>query len=202
MHCEKMISHSKKRNSNWNECHGALLGLQLLLQGFSKLPSSSVGALLLNFGSWSKQSSGPPSCSTVALQILDDARRSGKSIAHMENSSLEQLAWSTLRMVESADQSSFTIGLATLSQTVSAICCDFSFQAIFDSNTVDEGIRNKHINSILFLFQSPCYDVRLAAIKAFKKPLRKQIYVIIGMPDVDVAYFSKIIYQVSQMVIK
>lgn len=119
MECESILIVPESQYCDWNKCHGALLGIQTLLRGSSNTSfyvgkGKHLGKLLLGFATWCINISGPPTCIAVALQTINDTKRSNNEFYDVTDSYFEQLLWNTLDMKTSMQQSKDMIGLARM----------------------------------------------------------------------------------------
>jgi hypothetical protein len=176
--CLRSFSNLSTVLSDSNLEHGVLLGIKSLLTTAPAPEPLFKGKLcdtIAFYASWGNGScSCPPLCTVAALEtwMLVNQKHRNSHLVFFNNYliTIDVASSFTIHLIENLiQQQNVPInGLAALGACASKISCEWYTSCIYNSHT---SISNKNIyfHKLSRLFNSPCYDVRLQAVKSFKK---------------------------------
>jgi hypothetical protein len=168
--CTKVLSLGGKGLDDWNAVHGSLLAINALTRSSSLarrlFQEMEISKQLLRFVSWEKDGPHyPPCCIVTAFETLVDIA------VEMKTAGLRpQIEAACQHMLRLLSASEAIIGSANLAATVASGLCKLTLASLwnFPADSSD-------FERMLGLFQCDLIDVRLAAVKAFKKDIYKSI---------------------------
>jgi len=216
--CTDLLESRDCPKVDWNKKHGALLGIRSLLlsspnsrQLFDDQKLYSAVALYASWGSGAFDY--PPSCVAVALDILEfavcnafnDAEIMLKSMGGKESSFLEVALFDAVHRIEALSHErspTVMIGLSTLSPVVGKIAGALCSSAIFGSDKLNGDECNKFLIKIETIFCSNSFDVRLAAVKAFKKSIYGAVDSILDATNINAENRSRLMLKVGNMLLR
>ena len=208
--CERMLAVAvHKQQDGWNMAHGALLGIQYLI-----LKAPDPGTVLQNNDQlrvelfrcieiggdkyWC-----PPSCASIALEILHGAAAKGYTEINFEN----EVARVSLKVVSELSAKSYymvdasRIGEASLAAIAARGLCEHCCKKVWDPS-IDYTEQNISLSKLSFLLENNIIDVRLEAAKAFKKDICKEIELLLTGKDLSWETKEDILLRIAQMLQK
>mmetsp|Transcript_30433 Transcript_30433/g.35096 ORF Transcript_30433/g.35096 Transcript_30433/m.35096 type:complete len:658 (-) Transcript_30433:568-2541(-) len=174
-HCFSRLDRDTSLKNCWNEVHGALLALQMLLRS---MPCPLDGVLdnpqiskISYFASWtSAHCICPPSIAAVAIEILSEVHE--RCAASRENISLKSVARTAFNCTE------FFVGRSSINMIGQGYLSSVSAKALIQSLHDDaldpagsDESRRTSLDAISSICKSESFDAAWAGIKALKKRL-------------------------------
>jgi hypothetical protein len=164
---------SAKSARTYNEAHGTLLAIKYLTISSSAarqilLTSKNSLMMLLAIAAWeSPMPSNPPCCMETAITTLfscvDD-------LGAADQTQLVAVCWNIIARLGDLD----TIGSAKLGAATGAGLCRLALRALWKTSADDNSF-NTRLDEVSALLTSDYVDVRLAAVKTFKKCIYQNI---------------------------
>jgi hypothetical protein len=179
--CVNKILHDQRTTAhdNWNEFHGALLAIKELVLTHDG-PATDFGDPLVTFLVNVVDTQTPPVCHTTALEILAALN------ATCMLPDLEAACVGCVKRLEK-DQT-ISIGASELATTVGTLICKHWSTRLWDVS--DDNIEKRQITMQLSgLLSSPCFDIRLASVKAFKKTIYSGLEALIAAKAFNVVRY-------------
>ena len=158
---------------DFNAVHGYLLAINELTSTSSMamqhVLDSRASQKLLDITTWAKTSlpQYPPCCIIPALSTL-------LRCVSDKTSDLRVRVEAVCLNIVSKLESSQTIGAAKLGATTAAVWCSLALPSLWDTNFCCE-TSNARLSQLSYMLGSSLIDVRLAAVKAFKKAIYSSI---------------------------
>ena len=168
-HCQSKVTKcvdDRGKGDHWNLLHGSLLSIHELTMNFEKAATNvkEIETQLFQIVTVYQHGSTilvPPPCISVAINILE------KVLSVAQNEALLDVCFGVITWVDrQVGRPMDSIGAAELSTTAAAVAAKCLSNCIWDAFS---SASEMHLERLKSLVNSGIFDIRLAAVKAFKK---------------------------------